>query len=189
MLLEVVAIVLGSVAILLSGITILVAVLFHVWQKRQGERIAVSVISTTDQIYRRLRDRDFNESVEEADMDGHDVFRASCSPRWIRASEQTTLSLDWQVENPQSEFAEVTCVVDRPLGEQDKMSKLLTTEDLVQRLAYPSDDFRGSTSEPGRYHVRWRGRLYWLVEEDATGIERRQDCWLGSAEDSFGVLP
>ena len=187
--LEAVAFALGIVSIALAIVTILLAVRLYKLQTKQGRRIAVSVISTTDQIYRRLRDRGFGQSVEEVDMDEHDVFRASCSPRWMKAGEQTTLSLDWHVENPPSDFAEITCVVDRPSGEQDKVSRLLTAEDLVRRLAYPSDDFPGSTSEPGRYHVRWRGRLYWLVEEDATGKERQQDCWLGSAEDSFGVLP
>lgn len=101
---------LALAATALSVGTIVLGILFYKWQKRQGERIGMLVISTVDQIYRRIRD--FGESADEVDMDDHDVFRASCSPKWMRTGEQTTLSLDWRVENPPSEFAEVTCVVD-----------------------------------------------------------------------------
>jgi len=189
--LEVLAIALGGLAIVVSAIAIAFEVAFYRWQRTQGKRIGMSVISTVDQIYRRIRvaiEAGSGESTEEEGDSEYDGLHASCTPRFINAGDRMILGLSCDEE---SEFAQITCVVERPSGKEDRITKELTLkgQPLALRLPYPSSDFQGSTSEPGRYHVRWRATGYQLVVEVATGEERRHDCWRGSIEDAFGVLP
>lgn len=54
--LAVIAIVVSVVAIVVSLVAIRFAVVFFKRQTEQGERIGMSVMSTVDQIYRKMRD-------------------------------------------------------------------------------------------------------------------------------------
>ena len=188
---------LAVAAIALSFFTIFLGVLFYKWQTRQGKRIGMSVINTMDQVYRQTRRGHLagsvqeEEEVQEEENGGEfGTLSVGSSPRLVDAGRRTTLRLDCYIEGMPSELVEVTCVVERPSGERDKVSKKLVVkgQSFALQIGYPSDDLQGSTSDPGRYHVRWDAVAYWLVEVEA-GKQRRQDCWRGSVVDSFGVLP
>jgi len=183
MVLEIVAIAVGIVAIFVS----LGAFLLQKWQ---GERISTSVISTVDQIYRHIRGPDPAEMFGDSDID----LRTTCSPSFIKANRQTTLSLRGSFASTPSVPVNVTCMVERPPDKQGRMpTDRVSREPSVKGgsfdlpLVYP-DDFPGSTSESGRYHVRWRVAACYVAVDRATGKEHREEA-VRTIESSFGVKP
>ena len=184
MLLEIVATILGVVAIFVSiGAFCL--------QKKQGERIAMSVIGTVDQIYRHIRGPDPAVVLGDSDID----LRAICSPSRMKANERTELSLEGSFASAPSDPVSITCEVERPTDKRGRVVKdrihreaSVKGRSLGLQVVYPSDEFHGSTSEPGRYHVRWRVAACYVAVKRGTGKEWREEVER-TVEDSFAVMP
>jgi len=182
MALEIVAIALGIVAIFVS--------IGAFWlQKKQGKRIAVSVISTVDQIYRRLRARVGVSEDGDEDYAPDDILASEASPKWPKRGQAVTLRLSGYVSSSPMGAIEVRCIVEEPSG---KMADKLLNERLGYgrfdlQVVYPREFVSGSTSEPGRYHISWHLDDKWVVEEGDKQVPGSQR--LCRVEDSFAVMP
>jgi hypothetical protein len=176
MALEVIALAVSTVALLLSIGAIL-------WQSRQGERIGVSVISTVDQIYRRLE-------AGEQDEESSDVcWLPLVSRRYVRRGQSVKLSVaGWPTGHEVGVPWEIRCVVEDGLARRFEVVKSVESETIKAsatvecEAVFPDEFERGSTKQPGRYHVWWRGR-------EATEMSGHLGSWYLLAQDSFGVLP
>jgi hypothetical protein len=179
--------VLTIIAIILAVAAICFAVAFYIAQKRQGERIAISVMSTVDQIYRHIRRPEAEDYVEESMG-----INARTSPRFIRSGGHTRLYLDgWSLDAFHG-IVRIRCSVEGPSGHRDWLMKQLAVsrESSFQfGVDYPSADLEGSTGEPGRYHVSWHATHSYELVSTATGERKRYSEEIGSVEDSFYVLP
>lgn len=182
---DVLLLVLSILAIVLSTGAIMFGVLFYHMQTRQGERIAISVMSTVDQIYRRMTGPGMFEEDYGVDPDMVDVH---LSRTFLRRNEDTVLLVEAKFWQPLTGVAEIEVVVERPSGRRDSVARTLA-DDGDLRLTYPSESFDGSTSEPGRYHIAWRAADSYELVTPSTGAREHRAEPLGSGSTSFYVLP
>jgi len=181
---------LAILAIVVSVGAILLGFVFYQMQKQQGERIAMAVMSTVDQLYRRTSGPGLFEDPLEYGVDP-DPVNVGLSPKFLRPNEITELLIDaalWQdiLGVPQIEF-----VVERPSGRRDTVVRQLIAKNgsFHLRLPYPSESFEGSTSDPGRYHVAWNAADTYSLLTPRTGATETRSEHLGAGSDSFYVLP
>ena len=180
--------VLSFLALVLSLVAIGIAVRFYFLEKEQGERLGLSVISTVDQIYRQIRDRDVDESEEDLD---YEYVASRSQPQFIRRNEDVALTLQMVVWDPSDGHLETyaECIVERPSRVRDRIKHVVDLSAKEYIAVYPGDFPEGSTDDPGRYHVRWRLTQEYKLVTPSTGHEEHRVDRLGSSEDSFGVMP
>jgi hypothetical protein len=171
------------IALAVSTGALLVSIGALLWQSRQGERIGVSVISTVDQIYRRLE-------AGQGDGESLDVdWFAEVSARYVRRGQSVKLSVaGWPTGHRIGVPWEIRCVVEDGLTRRFQVvksvepDKINTSGSVECEAVFPDEFERASTKHPGRYHVWWRGR-------EATEMSAHGASWYLLAQDSFGVLP
>ena len=176
MALEVIALGVSTAALLISIGAIL-------WQGRQGQRIGMSVISTVDQIYRRL-------GAGGEDNESLDVYWfPEVSTKYVRPGRSVKLSV---AGGPTGRILgipwEIRCVLEDAAGRRSQIVKTVestevkTASSIECEAVFPDEFKEASTEQPGRYHIWWRGR-------EAIDVNGRREPWYLLAEDAFGVLP
>lgn len=155
-------------------------------QREQGERIAVSLISTVDQIYRRLRGEEPTELVK---YPPEDILTPGVSDKFVRAGKDVELRLSGYLSTSLIGSLNVLSVVESPSGRRSRVTRVLglgaSSFDL--RLRYPNDFDDGHTVDLGRYHIWWHLSDQWTERTGANEVARSQD--VGWCEDAFSVIP
>jgi hypothetical protein len=171
-------------AIAVSIVAIVVSVGAFLLQKWQGERIAVSVMNTVDQIYRRLKGTDPDDYLPE------DIVSSSVSDRHIRRGTEVGLGLGRYLSRSVMGGLEARCIVEDPSGCRAEVVRAVELSNgyyggFDLQVAYPREFEGASTSEPGRYHIWWYLRDKWVLIEGDQKTSGSTN--FGGVEDAFTV--